>query len=480
MRRIFKKIVQILLLTILILWGVTPVQARVNHDEIRVCLAQGIYGATIAITEGTYEMMDTTMRLPVAVLNTGDEITINQQGQLFCVSINGEDLTGFFSSITIYPQDDDQLNVFSYKNTLYRDGIILCIDGGGLTVVNHLSVEHYLYGVVGQEMGYTAPTEALKAQAVVSRTYALHFKNRDRQFDVNNNTSSQVYGGFSAEKNINAENVKKAVDDTKGKVIYYQSSKRRDKELIQAYFHSNAGGYTENSENVWNEDLPYLKAVISKEDSSAQDSGSAWASSCYQWEKSLSYQQIQDAINIYLKKYKPNIVIGEFERLNLYRLNRDEKTITKSGRVTRMEIVGTKGSVDVYRDQIRAVFDLKSTKFDIIADGISKGDILIKGLNGATYQGGEQNQLMIIDGNKKVVTLDAGVETCQIIGASGISGKKSKAQSIRFIGQGYGHGVGMSQWGARGMAQKGSTYHEIIDHYYNQGANDGTISIERF
>ncbi|MCR6546803.1 SpoIID/LytB domain-containing protein [Dehalobacterium formicoaceticum] len=480
MGKTLKKSVQFFLVCILIIWGVTPIQAKGN-DEIRVCLSKGTYQGTFSIAEGSYEVMDNVMRLPVAVLEAGDVLTVNQKGTSIALTINGEDIDGFFSNITVTPEDEDELNVFSYKNTLYRHGIAISIDGGSLLVVNHLPVEYYLYGVVGQEMGYTAPEEALKSQAVVSRTFALCFQDCDRKYDVVNNTASQVYGGYSAEKNINAQCVIDAVDDTEGKVIFYQSGKRGDKELIQAYFHSNAGGYTESSENVWNEELPYLKAVRSKEDRSAEESGSTWAASCYQWEKTLSYQEIQDAIKSYLTKTASKTGIGDFDHLNLYRLNRDEKTSTSSGRVTRMEIVGTKGTVNVFRDNIRSVFGLKSTKFDIIPEGSSKAaDLAIQGQNGSMSQGVHQDQLMIIDGNGKVAALNSRIETCQIVGASGISGAKSKAQGIRFVGQGNGHGVGMSQWGAIGMAQQGSTYREIIDHYYNQGTEDGTITIERY
>jgi len=482
--------IHVFLLITTVFWGATAVQAK-SENDIRVCLSKGSYSVVFRIDQGNYSLQDMGTLLPITDLKPGDVVTVNQAGKIITITINEKQLTGSFSgAVSAVPKDEDRLNVFSYKNTLYRDGILISIDSGSLLVVNNVNIEHYLYGVVGQEMGYTAPEEALKAQAVVSRTFALFSKGQNTKYDIGTDTYSQVYGGYSAEQNINAVKIIDAVDDTKGKVIFYNNKKTGKEEIIQAFFHSNAGGYTENSENVWNEAIPYLQAVSSKEDKYAQtysnETGDSWPVTCYRWEKAFSPDQIQEAILSYNQKTASPINIGEFQSINLYRVNRDGITPTLSGRVTRMELVGSKGKASVYRDNIRTVFGLKSTKFDIVTDGNTKivgsTEYVVKDSTGKKYQLEDIDSLMVIDGQNNLVQFDTSKETCQVIGGVGKPGQNQTqaASGITFIGQGYGHGIGMSQWGARGMALEGYNYREIIDHYYNQGKDDGTISIERY
>ncbi|HHT63852.1 MAG: SpoIID/LytB domain-containing protein [Bacillota bacterium] len=480
-----KNIIKLMLifLFVAVFFGEIPVLQAKNEDNIRVCLSQGTYSAVFKIVHGKYTFQDTGTRLPIAVLTPGDTVSVNQAGKILTISINGIEMPGSYSGVlSAVPEDERKLNVFSYNNTLYRDGITLNIDSGSILVVNDIDIEHYLYGVVGQEIGYTAPEEALKAQAVVSRTFALYHKGRNLKYDIGKDTSAQLYGGYSAEQNINGQKVIDAVDDTRGKVIFYHNNETGKSEIIQAVFHSNAGGYTENSENVWNEALPYLRAVPSKEDKIAEtyfyETGEAWSASCYRWEKSFTLAQIHEAIQNYNLKASTPIRIGEFKSINLYRVNRDGVTPTLSGRVTRMELVGSAGTANIYRDNIRSVFGLKSTKFDIVTKGGSQW--AVRGGDGKVSSVENLDSLSVIDGELNLVRLNNSEEMCQVIGESGKSKLTGDISGITFIGQGYGHGVGMSQWGARGMAQKGYDYKEIIDHYYNQGRDDGTVSVERY
>ncbi|MGI6684981.1 MAG: SpoIID/LytB domain-containing protein [Bacillota bacterium] len=487
-----KKSIMMLVVVFLFLgsfsWTIHSVQAK-GDDDIRVCLSQGTYSVVFKIVEGEYLLQDLGTRLPIAALKSGDIVTVNQAGKVLTININGSQITGAFTGpLTAVPEDEDELNVFSYKNTLYRDDISLSIDSGSLLVINNINIEHYLYGVVGQEIGYTAPKEALKAQAVVSRSFALYFKGRNVKYDVGTSTSTQVYGGYSAELNINGDKVIDAVDDTRGRVIYYYNEKTGRSEIIQAFFHSNAGGFTENSENVWNEALPYLRAVPSEEDRYAEtyadETGESWSASTYRWEKSFTREEIKVAIQSYSQKTGIPINIGEFQSINLFWVGRDGITPTLSGRVTRMDLVGSKGKHSVYRDNIRSVFGLKSTKFDIVAEGNRSNQFVIRDSFGKIHRVDNLGSLQVITGDNRIVTLNDtdnnSGENYQMIGESGQTGLTAATSRITFIGQGYGHGVGMSQWGARGMALKGYNYKEIIYHYYNQGKDDGTISIERY
>lgn len=137
----------------------------------------------------------------------------------------------------------------------YRGFLAVHLKNGTLMAVNHLDVESYLYGVVPKEMSPLWASQALEAQAIASRTYALYIREKhatgDKTYDLESTTSSQVYGGYDVEK----ESARAAVDATKGVVMAH------DSKLIISYFHANSGGRTESSLNVWGVDIPYLKSV---------------------------------------------------------------------------------------------------------------------------------------------------------------------------------------------------------------------------
>ena len=142
--------------------------------------------------------------------------------------------------LTLYP--DDTESQISLNGKTYRGGFKMMMNGDYCYGINVVDIELYLYGVVGREMGYNYHTEATKAQAVASRSYALANCSSDNvYYDVTATTASQVYGGCSAETDA----IIQAVDDTRGQVLFYK------KEIVPAFFSSNAGGYTENIENVW-------------------------------------------------------------------------------------------------------------------------------------------------------------------------------------------------------------------------------------
>ena len=144
-----------------------------------------------------------------------------------------------------------------------------------LTIVNALPVEEYLYGVVAKEVIPLWPDEAIKAQAVAARSFALYHLDHPQYegFDIKATDQGQVYGGIEAEH----PNTTKLVKATRGVTAVY------DGEPIQAFFHSTSGGYTEAAVNVWGKDIPYLQAV--KDDD--KDSPN------YSWTKSFTEAQLE-------------------------------------------------------------------------------------------------------------------------------------------------------------------------------------------
>ena len=133
---------------------------------------------------------------------------------------------------------------------LYRGSVQVDVVNGKLRAINFVGLEQYLYGVVPSEMPYTWLPEALKAQAVVARSYALATR-RTGAFDLYPDTRSQVYLGLEHERpSTNA-----AVDATAGQVVLYQG------QVAKTYFFSTSGGRTASAEDVWGEPVPYLVSV---------------------------------------------------------------------------------------------------------------------------------------------------------------------------------------------------------------------------
>lgn len=256
---------------------------------------------------------------------------------------------------------------------------------GRLTAINELEIEEYLYGVLKLEVSPQWPPEALKAQAVASRTIAFYSLGRYARegFDVRPTTETQVYGGLSAEDaRTNA-----AVDATRGEIMTFA-----DRPIFAA-FHSDSGGHTESSEYVWGGRYFYLKGV--------NDPYSSGAAS-QQW-----------AIRVDLP------VIEE-------RLRGIGKPL---GGVTGIEVIETSPSGRV--QSVRIISEA--------------GMLTLKGTELRSLLGGEQLKSTLFSVRVAPDTQPA----------------------VVFTGRGSGHGVGMSQWGARGLAQLGRTYQEILRYYYS-------------
>lgn len=450
-----------------------------EEAQIRVLLASGLNTVTIQVSEGSYQILDGITSLPIAELNEGDDLIVNQAGTSLQLLVDGEsnDLA-LNGSVQLIPLEEDDLHVIGIRGTKYRGSISVGLDKGSLQVINKLGIESYLYGVVGPEMGGSAPEEALQAQAIVSRSYALSFSSSNLKYDVNATTVSQVYGGYSAEKAFAGDRVVAAIDATRNKVIYYWEDGKKN--LVQAYFHSNAGGYTEDSENVWKDAIPYLRGVASPEDAYAVEcankTGRAGAAESYQWTKSLDKAGVAKAIADYNKKKKSPIVIGDFQEMILYPVAIDGKSPTVSGRITKIELIGDQGKALVYKDDIRSLFGLKSTLFSVSASGDDNLFIMDSGGNVQSFQPGSGTRIL----GAAEFLVDLVRDAARIVGRNGTQKLSGEIQTLTFHGFGYGHGVGMSQWGAMGMAAKGADYQEIINRYYNQGKENDDLTIENY
>ncbi|NLO90244.1 MAG: SpoIID/LytB domain-containing protein [Clostridia bacterium] len=427
--------------------------ASAAEPNIRVGLDRGKTVATFKSYKGVFEIADGATGEAAAYLTEGDTCTVIKEEDSIRI-MSGSVNSIYGGPIIVRPVDGNKSCIFSYNNTQYRGSLVIYNDANGLIMVNSLPLEQYLYGVVGKEMGYSAPQEALKAQSLISRSYAYSRLGSGSYYDVDTTQATQVYGGYSAEILFGGERVKAAVDATKGEVICYNGA------VIEAYFHSNAGGYTENSENVWESARPYLKAVPSPYDEYAlriSQSSTGWPGSSYQWTKVLTREEVESLLA------KKSIDIGTLMNIKISRLDRSGKKETVSGRVTELTFIGTKGSRSFYRDNIRSVLGLQSTLFNIEFDS----GIVILDPQGKR-EVNSMKGLYIIDGNKQITPVDySETDLYYVAGKDTVRSVSDEFEEIKISGKGYGHGVGLSQWGAQGMAaEKGADYREIIKHYY--------------
>ncbi len=456
-------------------------QFKCPPNYLRVALATNSGSAEFAVVEGEYELMDYITRNVISSDAAGGSWIVAPAGSTnIQISNQSKGVQGLCSSMLVLKPKNENDSIFRFKNKRYRGELLIENLNGQIQVINVIDIEQYLYGVVGAEIGAGAADEALKAQAVVSRTYALYYKNHPQlNYDVGTSTQWQVYGGYDTEI-LSGARVKNAVDNTQGLVICF------DNQVIQAFFHSNSGGYTEGCENVWHESIPYIRPVPAPEDIYATqvEQNGGWPAVSYQWQVNFSKQELLNKFRKWNNRY-PNdyINVGDIKGLAVSRyavnpVTREyDSSETKSKRVTKLDIIGTRGSKSFFKDKIRSVLDLRSTLFDISNDSTIK----LWNAMGTPDTYNNTNDLLAITVDGMVTNLNGNNKEYYVVGADGeIKTLPKEFSTVTINGKGYGHGLGMSQWGARGMAAGGADYRSIIEHYYNQGRNDGRLQIKPY
>ena len=445
----------------------------------------------------------------------------------YSVNLGTEDEYPYFKSI-----EKDGVALIEVEGKKYRGNIeIRRLTDSDMTIINHVSMQEYLYGVVPREIGGASPLEAVKAQAIIARTFAA--KNKGRReglgFDLYPTATDQAYGGYEWEY----PNSNKAVDLTYGEVATYKG------ELIGGNYFSTSGGYTESSENVWGGKVDYLRAVPDIYEPEIEGNTS--------WEVTMTKDQVKAALS------KNGINIG-----NIVDLVPIE--YTEAGRVLKLKVVGTAGEQIIEKDKVRTYLGLKSMWYTINSDApVVKGTteapkpsatstsndkvapanisivkdaeveeddeeeevnlqiasntneertknskeviVLLDEYGNTIITKDEKGQAIIIqdpsavvkqeepkaiikdlDVNKKalfnviVSLISTNLFSNTNIGISTYN-QNAMASSSKdvfvFRGRGWGHGVGMSQNGAKGMANNGFTAEEIIKWYYSGVSIEG-------
>lgn len=310
------------------------VEAKDNESSIRMLVADRMNRLDIR-SEKNLIVQDTATGRRVFGDTSAIRVT-TENGEL---SVNGHTTT--CRQLRVWSDAD----VTTCNDRRLRGAYILSIADSGIQVVNQLPVEQYLYGIIPEEMPYTWPGEALMAQAVASRTYALYVReqNRHAPYDVSVSETSQVYGGVDAEK----ASTTVAVNATLGQVMTF------DGDLVAAYFHADSGGHTEDVRHVWDVDFPYLKGAPDRYSENETEND---------WECYLPFSRIGSVLR------QAGATVGTVCGINIL-----EKSPT--GRVLKIEVVSNAGGVEMTGNRFRVNLGstmIKSTRFQVApkADGV--------------------------------------------------------------------------------------------------------------
>jgi len=311
---------------------------------------------------------------------------------VYDVSLKGQKIVfgeySFEKSILLKTLNNSQTIGINSKD--YTGTMLFKVTDNKILLINELEIDEYLKGVLPKEMGKGWPIEALKAQAVISRTYALRNLGSfsKKGYDLSADVGSQVYGGKSA----HTPESDQAVNETANEVLTFNGK------LADTFFHADSGGYTENISNVWSSVKNPPNYLKGKPDKFSKKGGSYKV-----WETKISKDELENKLNS--SGYK----VGTIEKIKVEGKN-------SSGRALNIKIYHSNGILLIQGSKFRMAvspWQIKSTLID------------------------------------EIVRMD---------------------DAFEFRGKGWGHGVGLSQDGAKVMAKENYNYREIL-HFYYPGTN---------
>ena len=309
-------------------------------------------------------------------------------------------------------------------------------DEGDMVVVNTVSTHDYLASVVGSEEPSSWEAEALASQAIAARTYLYTHLAKHKSYDLEGDTRDQEYDGTANEDT----RTRAAVERTAGLVVTYAGAP------IEALYSANAGGITEDSETVFANALPYLRSVPSPGDQVAKDS--SWGHTSWEWTKEMSATQLRD----YLQQR--GLSVGTPTAIQL-------TSVSSTGRVIGATITGSSGSQPIGKDRARYYFGLMSSLFTVKVTPTGANE-RVDVANAARIGALELLGARVVQTSFEILRDGSGNE----LGLRVTGYVYELPATFVFTGKGFGHGVGMSQWGAQGMALGGSSYQQILAHYY--------------
>jgi len=398
--------------------GGSDVPATDDGDQpVRIALATSDESAKVGGT-GSWRIYSRNSSNLVASGEAGGTMNVEvRSGQLVAVRGSGSATSRHAGPFLVRATTPGSF--VTYEGKRYRGELVLTPSGGGILVVNRLGVESYLRGVVPLEIGERKPGEeaAVEAQAVAARSYTyIHMQEAgSRGFDMYGSIQDQAYGGVDAEKPMPDA----AVASTRGMVIKYAGR------IINTPYSSTCGGSTAGVSEVWwrQADQPYLQPVSDR--IPGTNSFYCDPSPRFKWTTTFSGDQLRTTLEKYLGTVtaasEPSVGAANTQRLSL-------------GRITGFRVEGRTAS-----DRVRAV-----------SIQTERGNYVVRG-----------NDVRFILRTPAGSLLNSTYFTAQTSsdGTGGIS-------SLVISGNGYGHGIGMCQWGAIGRARAGQDYRTILTTYY--------------
>jgi stage II sporulation protein D len=358
-------------------------------------------------------------------------LQLSLQGTRLSANVDGRSMA-LRASTLLTVQNDDPRGIWLGSHR-YRGVLRISGRGGRLRVVNSLGIETYLASVVGSEMPHRWPLAALQAQAVAARTYALKQRSRGGAWDVKATVASQVYRGAESE----TPSTRQAVASTRALVLVHGGR------LIDAVFHSSSGGVTEASGMVWRRQHPYLVSVPDHDQHSP----------VHRWEQWFDPSGLRQRL--------PET--GGLQAVEVLRRS-------GSGRVRQARLRGPRGSLVLSGAELRKRLGLKSTlvSFEMVTGGqrppaafpvrsgttqSSSGSRIDRITAAVARQGPGRPPLLV-------------APPPVLVSKASVGRWSGSGLQLLVKGQGYGHGVGMSQWGAHGLAEQGADFRAILQHYY--------------
>jgi stage II sporulation protein D len=340
---------------------------------IRVAIVQDAASLNLKV-KGAYEIIDSVSK---EVLTKGEDLKTTVTAYRDGILLGGKN----FATIRLFIKTQNQEAITIDGRRFRGDIQLIEKDNLRLMVINHIDLEGYIQGILYHEASHYWPYDALKAQAIACRTFALYQmqKNALKDYDVTSDIYSQVYGGRTSER----YRTTKAVEETKGEILTYQNK------IFPAYYHATCAGHTEDASFLWNIDMVPLRGILCL---FCKDSPH------FRWHYVLSLDAIKDKLVNFgypMKKIK-----------NIEILGRD-----RSHRIISLNIASDNKDINIMAKDLRNILGpniIRSTNFNI----------------------------QIVDSD------------------------------VIFQGFGWGHGVGLCQWGAYFMAKRGYNYKKILKYYY--------------
>lgn len=399
----------------------------------------------------------TSYDMDKVVVTADTDYTVKQKGNITAHK-KGEKIT--FSrdntqdTVVISTGDKGKLQIEGLKRQQgvpwYRGDLELTGNEKGIRVINEVSLEEYLYSVVPSEMPTEYSPEALKAQAICARTYAVQQMKNHRLAKegahVDDSISFQVYNNLKED-----EKAIQAVQATKNQVVTYENK------VVTTYFFSASCGSTSGMKDVWftKKDVSYLPAQIQtmpqkKQDLSSEETFKSFmkksiqtvdnTSPWYRWETTISAKEIKKTL---------------------------EENITKRYEVNKTQIQTRNSDGNWYSTPVDTVGDIKNITIKKRGCGGVVSMIEIEGSKNTIQVYTEYNIRLMLAGKKTIYKRQDKQEVTGLsLLPSGFFYMDKKGDSYVFHGGGYGHGVGMSQNGANTMAKQGENCQDILTFYF--------------